>query len=249
MTALALVHGVGLDRHMWDPFIDLWDGPVLSYDLIGLGEAPKPPGPYSLGDYSDQLRSVIDTAGGGPVDVLGFSMGALVAQRFAIDHPEMVRRLVLVSGVFDRSIAHRSAILARVDDVRAGGYRAAIGPALERWFTPAFAASHPEVVEATRRRMMDNDVESYVWAYDVFATGDEQLVPLVDQIQARTLVITGSDDERSTPEMAHLLAGALPAGRDIIVPGARHLLPLEQPTALVELVRDFLGDPFLEGER
>lgn len=243
MTPIVLVHGVGLDRHMWAPFADALGQPVVTYDMLGLGDAPKPAGPYSLRMYAEQLHDVATTTGTTPIDVVGFSMGALVAQRFAADNPRLVRRMLLVSGVFDRTADERAAIVTRVAEVRAGGYLDSVEPALERWFTPAFAASHPDTVNTVRARMLANEVRPYADAYEVFATGDEELVPLVHRITAPTLVVTGADDQRSTPLMAERLAAALPNGRVEVVPGVRHLLPLEQPDLLAALVRDFLHEP------
>jgi pimeloyl-ACP methyl ester carboxylesterase len=242
MTPLVLVHGVGLDRHMWAPFAAAIGRPVVSYDMLGLGDAPKPTGPYTLSMYSQQLAEVVEALDARTADVVGFSMGALVAQRFAIDHPGLVHRLVLVSGVYHRTAAERAAIVARVAEVRAGAYLDSVGPALERWFTPGFAGSNPGAVAAVRERMLANEVQPYANAYEVFATGDEELVPLVGRIAAPTLVVTGEDDQRSTPLMTEQLAAALPHGRAVVLPGVRHLLPIERPDLLAELVRDFLHD-------
>ena len=64
------------------------------------------------------------------------------------------------------------------------------------------------------------------------------------RIEAPTLVVTGVDDQRSTPTMAYRLAEALPRGEAVVVPDVRHLLPLEQPRLLAELVDEFLNrDP------
>lgn len=238
MTAV-LVHGVGLDRHMWMPFAAALGRPAVSYDLIGLGDGPHSPGPYSLDRYRQQLAEIVDDD---VVDVIGFSMGALVAQRFAVDHPSRVRRLVLVSGVFDRSPAERSAIIERVAAVRAGGYLDSVERAMQRWFTPGFAARHPEVVEGVRRRMLANEVPSYADAYEVFARGDAELVPLVASIAAPTLIVTGECDERSTPDMARRQAAAMRDARCVILPGLRHLVPLEAPTELATLVQQFLDE-------
>lgn len=238
---VVLVHGVGLDRHMWTPFtMALGTGwPTLAYDLIGLGDGPRPAGPYSLRQYGEQLASVV---GDEVVDVVGFSMGALVAQRFAIDHPTRLRRLALVSGVFDRSRAERDAITGRVAAVRAGDYADSVDPAVQRWFTPAFAGRHPEVVDAVRQRMLANDLPAYADAYEVFACGDAELVPLVGSITAPTLIVTGECDERSTPDMAQRQAAVMPNARCVIMPGLRHLIPLEAPVELAALVGPFLEE-------
>ena len=238
MTAV-LVHGVGLDRQMWAPFAAALRRPTITYDLIGLGEGPRPPGPYSLELYAQQLAAVV---GDEVVDIVSFSMGALVAQRFAIEHPSRVRRLVLVSGVFDRTPAERDAILARVAAVRSGAYPESVEPALQRWFTPKFAVQHPEVVDGVRRRMLANDVRAYADAYEVFACGDAALVPVVGSIAAPTLIVTGECDERSTPDMARRQAAVMPSATCVIMPELRHLIPLEAPNELAALVGRFLDE-------
>ena len=237
MTPVVLIHGVGLDQHMWASFAAALGRPALTYDLLGLGDAPKPPGPYSLDRYARQLVEVAD---GRRVDVVGFSLGALIAQRAAIDHPHVVRRLVLVSGVFNRSAQERSAIAARVDDVRSGGYAASVEPALDRWFTSEFTTLNPQVVDAVRSRMRANDPVPYSHAYAVFAQGDAELAEQVHRIAAPTLVVTGGDDERSTPTMARLLAAEIPNAQVHILEGLKHLLPLEAPAELARAVNAFL---------
>jgi (E)-2-((N-methylformamido)methylene)succinate hydrolase len=240
LTALALLHGVGLDRTMWHRFEEIYPGQTVSYDLLGLGNAPKPAGPYRLAHYVEQFEAELTRAGQvGPVDIVGFSMGALVAQAVALAFSERVQHLVLVSGVFNRTVAERDSIVARVAEVRSGGYVASIEPALSRWFTPTFAAQHPETVEAVRVRMLPDDVPAYANAYEVFATGDAELSNAVQRITAPTLIITGEDDQRSTPAMAHALAAAIPSARAIIMPAVRHLVPLETPEVLVQLISKF----------
>jgi (E)-2-((N-methylformamido)methylene)succinate hydrolase len=237
MTLAVLVHGVGLDQHMWSDFSRVCGFPTYAYDLLGLGKGPHRPGPYQLSDYRDQLAAHI---GPSTVDVIGFSMGALVAQRFAIDYPHRVRRLVLVSGVFDRSPDEQRAIKARVVDVRHGKYADSIEPALTRWFTDSFTSRRPDVVEQVRKRMYANDIDAYTHAYDVFATGDAELVGAVGRLASPTLVITGELDQRSTPLMAQRLAAALPAGQCHIMSGLKHLVPLEAPAELAAVVQPFL---------
>jgi (E)-2-((N-methylformamido)methylene)succinate hydrolase len=217
--------------------------PVLAPDMVGHGAAPHPAGPYRLAMFVQHLADTLDAAGLDAVDLVGFSMGALVAQGFAVAHPHRVRRLALVSGVYDRTSDERAAIVARVAEVRGGGYLATIQPAIDRWFSPAFAATHPEVVAGVRDRLLANDVVAYGHAYEVFATADAELVADVHSITAPALVITGGDDQRSTPMMTTRLAAALPHGHSVVVPGVRHLLPLEAPDVLTDHLLTFLDLP------
>jgi (E)-2-((N-methylformamido)methylene)succinate hydrolase len=241
--SIVLIHGVGLDQTMWNQVLPgLADRRVVTYDLLGHGSgAPLPPG-SDLSTLVDQLRSVCD-AEPSPIDIVGFSLGALIAQGFALSYPERVRRLVLVSGVFGRSADERSSILQRVADVRDGGYLSNVAIAIDRWFAPEFAAAHPEVLAAVTECMMSNDVAAYANAYEIFATADEALATQVHRIACPTLVVTGEHDPRSTPAMSHALAATVTNGHAVVIPGARHLTPLEVPDALAHLITMFVEEP------
>lgn len=235
---LVLIHGVGLDRTMWGPLRARLPRPVVTYDLLGHGDAPPLPRGSDLSTLVDQLAQVV----GEPVDLVGFSLGALIAQAFALTHPERVGRLVLISGVFDRTSAERAAILDRVDEVREGGYLNNVAQAMDRWFSAEFSAAHPHRRDKVLQRMLTNDVDSYANAYEIFATADESLVDRLPEISCPTLIVTGERDERSTPAMAHALAAAVKQGRADIIPSARHLTPLEAPAQLGALIERFLGE-------
>ena len=240
-TPLVLIHGVGLDHTMWLPVVsELRHRRTISYDMVGHGAACKPPGPYTLSTFVDQLSSIV-VALECDVDVVGFSMGALVAQGFAISAGgARLARMVLLNGVHDRSDHERQAIVDRVAEVRAGGFETTVEPALQRWFTPAFVTTQPAVVDAVRQRLLHNDQRAYADAYEVFATADSELVSCTPDITQPTLVVTGSADQRSTPAMARALADALPNGHSSVLQGLRHLTPLEAPDAVAALIDGFL---------
>jgi (E)-2-((N-methylformamido)methylene)succinate hydrolase len=242
-STIVLIHGVGLDHTMWNRVRPrLGHRRVVTYDLLGHGSSAPLPSGSDLSTLVDQLRSVCD-AEPSPVDLVGFSLGALIAQGFTLKYPERVRRLILVSGVFDRSTDERLTILERVADVREGGYLNSVATAIDRWFAPEFAASHPGVLAAVTKRMASNDVASYASAYEIFATADEALAAQVYRITCPTLVVTGEHDPRSTPAMSHALADTVANGRSVVLPGARHLTPLEVPDALAHLITTFVEEP------
>lgn len=236
---LVLIHGVGLDHTMWLPTMaNLAHRRTVAYDMIGHGSARKPKGPYSLALFVDQLSAIVDALSC-DIDLVGFSMGALVAQGYALSSAGRVRRMVLLNAVYDRNSDERRAILDRVAEARAGRFEASVEPALQRWFTPAFVATRPEAVAVVRRRLLDNDVRAYADAYEVFATADADLSRRTAEITTPTLVATGGDDQRSTPAMAESLAAALPCATSTILPGLRHLTPIEAPDVVAKLIDDF----------
>ncbi|HZF35182.1 MAG TPA: alpha/beta fold hydrolase [Candidatus Angelobacter sp.] len=235
---VVLIHGVGADLEMWEPVAErlapLHD--VVRYDMLGHGASAKPPGPYRLDHFVDQLRRLADGLDLSKFVLAGFSMGGLVAQAFALAAPARIERLVLLNTVFDRSPPERAAAEARVREVLNGGHGAGIAAALERWFTPAFRAARPEVLGSIRRRMETNDLPAYAAAYGLFATADRALAERIGSIAVPTMVVTGAEDERSTAAMAMAMAARLPRGRCHIIPGQRHMTPLEVPDLVAALI-------------
>ena len=159
------------------------------------------------------------------------ALGALIAQHIARFAPERVATLTCVSSVCRRTPEEADAVLERLETARTD-FRGTVDRSIERWF--AGVALAPAVVQETRAVLERNDVESFVRAYEVFATGDRELAGELELITAPTLAITGELDTGSTPAMTERLAAAIPGARRRIVKGARHMLPVQEPEALVE---------------
>jgi pimeloyl-ACP methyl ester carboxylesterase len=69
---------------------------VLAHDQRGLGQTSVPPGPYSMADYATDIAALLDHVGWATCRVVGISFGGMVAQEFAVTHPERVERLALL---------------------------------------------------------------------------------------------------------------------------------------------------------
>ncbi|MFJ8782108.1 alpha/beta fold hydrolase [Streptomyces sp. NPDC102476] len=230
---LVLLHGVGLDRSMWERCL-----PALAerhrvrvVDLRGHGTSPAAAPGVSLPELAADVAALLD----GPAHLVGFSLGALIAQQLAAVRPELTASLTLVSSVAGRSREERAAV-ARRRERAVADFEASALAAVDRWFSPTWRTSEPELARSVLTTLLKNDRTSYLACYDVFATADAALWPRLPDITAPTLAVTGEDDPGSTPAMSRLLAERIPGARAVIVPGTRHLLPLERPEDLVEAI-------------
>ena len=239
---VILIHGLGMDRHMWAGQVrDLAKRyKVITYDLIGHGESSKKPGPYNLGMFAEQVRLLADARGLDRFALVGFSLGGLIAQTFALTHPERLTAVVVMNAIYDRTVEERTAVRARAEAIAREGPAATVDAALGRWLTPGFRRARPDIEAIIRRRVMTNDPVAYAAAYRVFAEADPELAGRLHGIRCPALVITGEDDVGSNPHMAKRMAEAIPGAELVILPDLRHLAPMEGPEAMNAALLDFL---------
>ncbi len=247
---LVLVHGVGLDLHMWDLMVDdLAVGRrVVRYDLLGHGGSGDPPGPRSLDDFVDQCLEVLDAAAGDDPDgrtpdLAGLSIGGLIAMAVAARHPDSVGRLVAMNTVFERTAEQVSGARVRLAMTEAEGMGPVADLGIDRWFSADWQADHPDRVADIDRRIRTNDVTAYLKAYRVFVDGDPTMPAAAAGIAVPVLAMTGGDDPGSTPAMSRTIASAVPDGRCRILSGLRHLPPVEAPGDCSATLLDFLDEP------
>lgn len=234
---VVLLHGVGLDRSVWELLIELIgeQHDVVALDLPGHGSRSPVSAGITLRDLADGVAESIPTGS----HLVGFSLGALVAQHLAVHRPDLVRTLTCVSSVCDRTPDERTAVLARLS-VAEAALTASSEASIVRWYD---GTDVPEsIVARTREVLLANDEESFLACYRVFATADAEIAPHLGSIDVPTLAITGADDPGSTPEMSRRLAAAVPDGSVVIVPGVRHMLPVQDPAALAAHLTAFIGE-------
>ncbi|RBP68045.1 pimeloyl-ACP methyl ester carboxylesterase [Brevibacterium sanguinis] len=248
--AVVLLHGVGLDRTVWARVEALLDREVVALDLPGHGRQPRLTRTTSL---TEMAEDVIARLPAGPVHLVGFSLGSLIAQQIAADLPGRVRSLGCVSSVCARTEAETAAVRSRLEKARAN-FGESMEIALDRWFPDddegrtqgrRAAESAAALRDETRPVLLANDIDSYLFAYAVFAQGDREIEPRLREIAVPTLAITGELDPGSTPEMSRRLGERIPQSRVVIVDGARHMLPVTHPETLTH----HLDNLFDEAER
>lgn len=238
---LVLIHGVGNSLAAWDGVsARLRDRyRIVRYDQRGHGESEKVPGPYAVEDFSGDLQALLDALGIKRAHVAGHSLGGLVAQSFALDHPDRLRKLALISTVAGRSEEERERVQQRLAMVAAGIAGDHFRASLDRWFTDAFRAANPKLLEDYALRNQGNDPACYAAAYRVLALTD--LAERLPEIRAETLVMTGEHDQGSNTRMAKLMHALIEGSILRILPVLRHSILIEAPDIVAGVLDDFLA--------
>lgn len=224
---VVLIHGVGMQSAAWAPQIrDLAQTHrVIALDMPGHGNTAPLPAKAALPDFVNWLYDALSTLNLGPANIVGHSMGALIAGGFAVTHPEKTRRVAILNGVFRRSPAARRAVEARADEIRAG--KVDLETPLTRWF------DNREADQTVRGQVAGwlgaVDQMGYATAYSAFARGDATYADKFQNIRCPFLALTADGDQNSTPAMAKAMAEAAPDGQAITIKGHRHMVNLTAP--------------------
>lgn len=236
---LVLLHCLGVDHRFWDflePIEDMFT--LLRYDLPGHGATPVPSVGYSIEDLSAQLADILDREGVGRAHVAGISLGGLIAQHFAAEHPGRVDRLVLIDTTPRYTDEIRGMWGVRAATARNEGVAALVPGLLKIWFSDDGLALNSQGVRYVRERLRTTSGEGYALACEALAAAD--LRDCAARIKAPTLVMCGDDDIPSFLEAARWLEEHVAGAKITWLPGARHASVLELPKRALLRMREFL---------
>jgi 3-oxoadipate enol-lactonase len=239
-TPLVLTHGLGDDLRFWDGVASELAKYhlLLRWDVRGFGASDKPAGPYSAALFAADLAALLDVLGLERAHVGGISMGGVIAQRFALDHPNRVRSLVLTSTsseVGPRGMANWQRL---ADSIERRGFGTSAHDA-SRSFSAGFAARQPEIVAAAGRQTATNDPRAYAAA--ARAMSDYHWTAELARLRAPVLILQGLEDQLTPPGGSVRMNRALPASRLLMIPDTGHNVPLEQPALFTAAVLGFTG--------
>lgn len=239
-SSVILIHGLGGNLGSWDIVAHQLGKRfrVTRYDLRGHGRSGNPPGPWSLDNFIEDLKDITEKLSLKKFHLVGFSLGGLISQGFTLKYPALVEKLVIISAVAGRTIQERNKVVQRVKNLENGDIDTNIELALERWFSPAFRANHPEKVAQRLNTLKSNNPRGYLNAYRVFGHGD--LAEELHHINSPTLIITGEHDPGSNVRMSELMHQKIKNSQLEILPGLRHSLLVESPETVANKLDNFL---------
>lgn len=217
---LALLHPIGVDRSWWDEYIESWASSydVIAIDMRGHGDSSAVTSAITLADHAADVAAVLRQERVDGVTLIGVSMGGMVAQRVAIQFPELVGGMILcaTAGGFPDDVRPR--IRARGDTSRQGAMSEVIDETISRWF--AADTPRPDLVAKCRARLAADDWFSWSANWEAISRLDNlaelRAVPLP------ALVVAGDADASIPVAVSQKIADALPNGRFVSIPGAAH---------------------------
>jgi 3-oxoadipate enol-lactonase len=226
---LVLIHSLALDGSIWDGVAAALAGRVelLTYDCRGHGQSDHVADSFTTELFASDLAELLDHLSWPAAAVAGCSMGGCVALEFAGLNPARISALGLIDTTAWYGEDAAKNWHERAAAVRSKGLAAMVEFQVKRWFSERFRKSHPELVKATCEVFLANDLDSYAASCKML--GDADLRPYLASLRAPTAVIVGEDDDATPVAMSRQLHDAIQGSTLTMVPGAKHLTPIECP--------------------
>ncbi len=236
----VFVHGFGSDLHTWDL---LWRAlpPAMAtvrYDLRGYGATPEPDA--TAFSHSEDLLALLDALGVTRCNLVGLSMGGSIALHAALDRPERVERLVLISPSligWEWSDAWRRRWRELATCAREGDMEQA-----RRlwWQHPLFDSTR----ESRAAPLLRAGIERFAgrqWVRD-HARPETPDMERLHTLAVPTLLLTGARDLPDFRLTAEVIAAGAPTVERVDLPDVGHLLHMEAPAECAAEIRRFLGN-------
>jgi pimeloyl-ACP methyl ester carboxylesterase len=235
--------GALLDRRGWDKQFEALAGhfEVIRYDIRGIGQSARPLGPFC---HAEDLRSLLEFLDVERSHIIGLSFGGVIALDFALDHPEMVEKLILVSSGTSsdaKAEGNMQSLAALSSMVKQQGMDRVVQLILDSG--AIVARDNTAAGERIREIYQDNrDVfESDFPLIRLWQPAEPPASERLSEVRARTMVMMGENDNPAYKAIAEKLALSLPGAESVTVAGAAHVINLDQSEDFNRLVLAFLS--------
>lgn len=235
---LVLSSSLGTDLTLWDAQVPAFSKRfrVLRYDTRGHGQTAVTEGPYTLDRLGRDVIALLDALRVPRAHFCGISLGGMTGMWLGAQAADRIDRLVLCNtSSYMPTVEMWN---ARIAAVERDGMSAVAEPVIGRWFTDEFRASHPDTVARVRSVLLKTSPAGYVACSAAIRDMDQRKD--LERIGAPALVIAGSRDPSTPPEMGRLVASTIRGARYRELDAA-HLSNLQQAAAFNDAVLQFLG--------
>lgn len=238
-AALLFINSLGADFRIWSEVVARLPASVraIRYDKRGHGLSDCPPrGSWGMGDHVADAAAVLEALGAGEALVVGLSIGGQIAQGLAAERPDLVRALALCGtgakigapGMWDE----------RIRAVEAQGIEPLADATMERWFTRRYRKEQAGELRLWRNMLTRTSLDGYLGSGA--AIRDTDLYDSTARLRLPAIALCGDEDGSTPPDLVRETAALIPGSEFHMVRGAGHLLCIEQPEQVADLLTAFM---------
>ncbi len=220
------IHGVGLDNTMWLPQKKFFHNKrIIFYDLLNHGKSEKEYHELNFEDFIKQLNQLLEYFNIKKCNLIGFSLGSLIAQHFTSRHYDKINKLIIIGSVYKRTeeqlkiVKNRFNMTSRGENITKNS--------INRWFSKEYLEKNPDVYDFFLNLLEKKKNNDFLPAYKLFVDADNFPLNFLN-FTMPTLIMTGEDEIGSTPEMSIMLGKQINNSKTYIIPKAKHLASFEK---------------------
>jgi 3-oxoadipate enol-lactonase len=240
---VTFVTGIANDTTMWDAQVPALarEFRVLRYDLRGQGGSEATPPPYTIELLVGDLLRLWQDLKVEKSHLVGLGLGGAIAQAVAIEHGD--RLLSAMPCCCRAQMVPDFAVLwhGLIEKVRANGVESIVEQTAQRWFSDAFKAANPHVLDSVRKMIARTSRDGYLGCAGAFL--GLSLESSLGKIRVPTHYVSGADDRLGgPPALMERLAAKVPGARHSSVPNAAHIANIQNPGGFNLVMSEFLKE-------
>ena len=232
------IHGVGLDNSMWIPQKTFFSNQsVIFYDILNHGKSQKGFSELNFQKFSKQLEDLLNYLNVKNFNLVGFSIGALIAQHYTVKNYKKINKLVLIGSVYKRTGEQIKTVKNRFKNAL-NGENITID-SIKRWFTKPYLKDNPNVFDFFFKLLEKKKNSDFLSAYKVFVESDNENLDF-SNFTMPTLIMTGEHEIGSTPKMSKDLQRKIQNSSLCIIKNAKHGVTVEKSEKVNKQILNFL---------
>lgn len=237
---VILIHGLGGTSNTFQPLLPAWSGRhrIIRPDLPGSGRSPHHDQPLSVGLFVETIVRMAKALGAEKAHFVGHSLGTIVCQHIAAEHPSMVRSLALFGPLMEPPEQARQAIRDRAAKARRDGMADIADAIVGASVSAESRQRNPAVAAFVRESLMRQCPEGYARTCEALA---EARAADLGRIGCPVLLVTGEDDPVAPASVSRLMNDRLERSTVVILPRCGHWAPVERPAECLAVLKDFHG--------
>jgi pimeloyl-ACP methyl ester carboxylesterase len=242
---VVLIHGLSETRGVWwrqKSFLEPTMR-VVSYDIRGFGASPTGAADGTVQQMADDLGQLLSAFETGPAWLVGFSMGGVIAQRFALDFPELTKGLVLVASSCAVGRGGVEFFNHRIDQVLTGGLES-LAKTNDGDARGCFHTGDEDLINEYKELRVNavRDPAGYLNACKAMLNiGENPLTPELRAIRCPSAVIAGEYDPYCPPKASKMISDAIPGAELTVIEDVGHCMQFEASGRLNDHIVDFIG--------
>lgn len=231
-------NSLGTDFRLWDQLLPLLPGglKIIRFDKRGHGLSSCPGDACTMDELVDDTAQLLRALEIRDCLFVGLSIGGLIAQGLAANHPELVRAIVISNSA--ARVGTPQLWGERIAILREGGIEAIADNIMQRWFAESFRRERAAEVVAWRNMLTRTPLAGYIGCSAAIAATDFSAASA--QLQLPVLLIAGSEDGSVPPDVVRATAELIPGARYQLIDDAGHLPCVEHPRQYARILGEFI---------